>query len=259
ETLRTKTHFQVLGIERAATEAQVKEAYFGLAKRFHPDTHHAPNMADLRDKLEAVFIRLGEAYEVLRNPRSRGAYESDLASRSPRPVPPPPAPTAGPAPAVPPAAPPPAVDPAAAVQSLRRAPKYLAEEKYWGPSRRRRNRAASSRSSSADDDRRFPAAVPRLRARDPGGGRGRLGVRVWGRGVHGHRVLRGVLQAGRGGRRHAVPHLRAGDVSRGRVARRWALGVGLTLVPALPVRADVFILLTGDRITGKPVLEGKRN
>ncbi|PYQ15609.1 MAG: hypothetical protein DMF80_08395 [Acidobacteria bacterium] len=131
ETLRTKTHFEVLGIERAATEAQVKEAYFGLAKRFHPDTHHAPNMADLRDKLEAVFIRLGEAYEVLRNPRSRGAYESDLASRSPRPVPPPPAPTAGPAPAVPPAAPPPAVDPAAAVQSLRRAQKYLAEEKYW--------------------------------------------------------------------------------------------------------------------------------
>ena len=51
-----------------------------LAKRFHPDTHHDPPLADLRDKLEAVFIRLGEAYEVLRNPRSRASYESDLAA-----------------------------------------------------------------------------------------------------------------------------------------------------------------------------------
>jgi len=96
ETLRSQTHFEVLGVERSATDAQVKEAYFRLAKRFHPDTHHDPNMADLRDKLETVFIRLGEAYEVLRNPRSRGAYESELAAarralplrhRPPRPLP----------------------------------------------------------------------------------------------------------------------------------------------------------------------------
>ena len=84
ETLRAKSHFEALGIERTATDAQVKEAYFRLARRFHPDTHHDPNMADLRDKLETVFIRLGEAYEVLRNPRSRAAHESDIASRAPR-------------------------------------------------------------------------------------------------------------------------------------------------------------------------------
>ena len=130
DTLRSQSHFEVLGVERSATDAQVKEAYFRLAKRFHPDTHHDPNMADLRDKLETVFIRLGEAYEVLRNPRSRGAYESELASRTPRaPVGAPPA-DASPAAATPPA-PVPAMDPATAVQSLRRAQKCLAEEKYW--------------------------------------------------------------------------------------------------------------------------------
>jgi tetratricopeptide (TPR) repeat protein len=128
ETLRAKSHFEALGIERTATDAQVKEAYFRLAKRFHPDTHHDPNMADLRDKLETVFIRLGEAYEVLRNPRSRTAYESEMASRAPR-VPAPAARAAAPAPA--PAVPVPAMDPAVAAQSVRRAEKYMAEEKYW--------------------------------------------------------------------------------------------------------------------------------
>jgi tetratricopeptide (TPR) repeat protein len=82
--LKAKNHFEVLGIPRASSEAQVKEAYFQLAKRFHPDTHHDPAMDDLGPKLEAVFIRLGQAYEVLRNPRTRGPYEADLAARAPR-------------------------------------------------------------------------------------------------------------------------------------------------------------------------------
>ena len=128
ETLRAKSHFEALGIDRTATDAQVKEAYFRLAKRFHPDTHHDPNMSDLRDKLESVFIRLGEAYEVLRNPRSRAAYESEMASRAPR-VAATDVRAAAPAPA--PAVPIPAMDPAVAAQSVRRAVKYMAEEKYW--------------------------------------------------------------------------------------------------------------------------------
>jgi len=84
EGLKAKNHFEVLGIPRASSEAQVKEAYFHLAKRFHPDTHHDPAMDDLGPKLEAVFIRLGQAYEVLRNPRTRGPYEADLVARAPR-------------------------------------------------------------------------------------------------------------------------------------------------------------------------------
>ncbi len=72
-------------IPRTANETQVKEAYFRLAKRFHPDVHHDAALTDLRDKLEAVFIRLGQAYEVLRNPRTRASYEETLALRMPRP------------------------------------------------------------------------------------------------------------------------------------------------------------------------------
>ena len=79
--LAYRTHFEVLGVPRDATEAQVREAYFRLAKRFHPDVHHDAALSDLRDKLEEVFTRLGEAYEVLCSPRMRASYERELAPR----------------------------------------------------------------------------------------------------------------------------------------------------------------------------------
>ncbi len=126
--LKTRNHFEILGIPKASNEAQVKEAYFRLAKRFHPDVQHDPALADLRDKLEAVFIRLGEAYEVLRNPRSRSSYESDLASRTPR-APSAPAPSSGPAEA--PGAADPSLEARLVDDAIRKAEKRFAEEKYW--------------------------------------------------------------------------------------------------------------------------------
>jgi tetratricopeptide (TPR) repeat protein len=120
--LKHNTHFQVLGLERTATEAQVKEAYFRQARRFHPDVHHDPALADLRDKIEAVFVRLGEAYEVLRNPRIRAKYENQI-----NPAP------AGPAPAA--NAPAPAVDRETeakeAAVAIKRAARLLSSEMYW--------------------------------------------------------------------------------------------------------------------------------
>jgi tetratricopeptide (TPR) repeat protein len=123
EGLKNRNHFDVLGIPRGSSEAQIKEAYFRLARRFHPDVHHDPAFSDLRDKLEAVFIRLGEAYEVLRNPRTRASHEADLAARTPRTAPEPAAPE------------PPAGDPVLemriATESIRKAEKHFLEEKYW--------------------------------------------------------------------------------------------------------------------------------
>jgi hypothetical protein len=130
ENLKAKTHFEVLGISREATEAQVKEAYFRLAKRFHPDVHHDVALGDLRDKLEAVFIRLGEAYEVLRNARTRASYEEGLAFRAARaPDSGSAAPGASAAPAPPP--PDPAAEQRAAEEAIRRAEKLYEQEKYW--------------------------------------------------------------------------------------------------------------------------------
>jgi tetratricopeptide (TPR) repeat protein len=81
ENLAARTHFEVLGVPSDAREAQVREAYFRLAKRFHPDVHHDPALSDLREQLEEVFGRLGEAYEVLCSPRLRARYEKLLAEQ----------------------------------------------------------------------------------------------------------------------------------------------------------------------------------
>ena len=135
--LKTKNHFEVLGIPRASSETQVKEAYFHLARRYHPDTHHDPAMDDLGPKLEAVFIRLGQAYEVLRNPRTRGPYEADLAARAPR------FPRPGSEPGTPPGGsplpspepPPPQVDRTQemrrAFESMVAAEKHMEQGKFW--------------------------------------------------------------------------------------------------------------------------------
>ena len=184
EGLKTRNHFEVLGLSRSVGEAEVKEAYFRLAKRFHPDVHHGASLGDLRDELEAVFIRLGEAYEVLRDPRKRGDYEERLGRPRPKP-----AGEAGggraPTPPEPPAPEPPR-DPEeearVAEESIRRAAKLLdrrrpSSRRSWGPTPaahlRRDPAARAHRRHAAGQDAPARPAAPgaRLRPRTPSGRR----------------------------------------------------------------------------------------
>jgi tetratricopeptide (TPR) repeat protein len=73
-----RDHFQVLGVARTASEAEVRVAYTRLARRFHPDIQHDPALADLKPQIEGVFARLSEACKVLADPDRRTAYESAL-------------------------------------------------------------------------------------------------------------------------------------------------------------------------------------
>jgi tetratricopeptide (TPR) repeat protein len=132
EATVNKNHFEFLGVPRTATEAQVKEAYFRLARPLHPDSNRDPALADLQGKREAAFHRLSQAYETLRDPQKRGRYEADLNARAPRRPPPIPAPE-------PPAQSSPpirteadrATEVALALEAVRQAEKLFKEEKYW--------------------------------------------------------------------------------------------------------------------------------
>jgi tetratricopeptide (TPR) repeat protein len=72
--------FQVLGVKREATGAQIKVAYFQLAKAYHPDTVPAGTPPEVKQLCADVFARIGEAWGVLGEDALRARYLDDLKS-----------------------------------------------------------------------------------------------------------------------------------------------------------------------------------
>ena len=60
--------YVLLGVTRTATEVEIKKAYRKLAMEFHPDRNPSP-------EAEERFKEITEAYEVLRDPEKRAAYD----------------------------------------------------------------------------------------------------------------------------------------------------------------------------------------
>lgn len=83
QSLPLKNHYDIMGVERSCSEAELKAAQVALVKRYHPDMRREPYLEDLHDVLEAIFIRVSEAWEVLGNAKSRAAYEQEL-GRAPK-------------------------------------------------------------------------------------------------------------------------------------------------------------------------------
>jgi len=71
-------HYQVLGVERGADRAKIKSSYFELSKQFHPDTAFRKNVGPYRAKMEVIFKRLTEAYDVLSKKKAREDYDAYL-------------------------------------------------------------------------------------------------------------------------------------------------------------------------------------
>jgi curved DNA-binding protein CbpA len=76
QSLPLKNHFEVLGVEPGCDDDEVKRAYVALTKRFHPDAQRDKRLEDMHDILEAIFIRVQEAWEVLGEAKSRASYEA---------------------------------------------------------------------------------------------------------------------------------------------------------------------------------------
>jgi curved DNA-binding protein len=65
-----KDYYKILGVDKTASQEEVKKAYRELAKKYHPDKNPGDSTA------ENKFKDLGEAYEVLSDPEKRKKYDT---------------------------------------------------------------------------------------------------------------------------------------------------------------------------------------
>lgn len=63
-----KDYYKIMGLERKASQDEIKRAYRKLARKYHPDVSKETDA-------EAKFKELGEAYEVLKDAEKRAAYD----------------------------------------------------------------------------------------------------------------------------------------------------------------------------------------
>ncbi|KAL1302050.1 hypothetical protein AAFC00_002495 [Neodothiora populina] len=64
-----KDPYAALGVSKGASAAEIKKAYYGLAKKYHPDTNKDPSSKD-------KFNEAQSAYETLSDPKKKEAYDT---------------------------------------------------------------------------------------------------------------------------------------------------------------------------------------
>lgn len=72
--------YQVLGVSRQASDADIKKAYFQLARKFHPDLFGRDISPEVKSQIEDVFDTVTKAYRTLINRELKLSYDARLAT-----------------------------------------------------------------------------------------------------------------------------------------------------------------------------------
>ncbi|HXK16481.1 MAG TPA: DnaJ domain-containing protein, partial [Polyangiaceae bacterium] len=76
------SHYQLFGIDPSVEKKAIKSAYFEIVNVFHPDRYFGKNVGSFKAKLEKVFSRLTQSYDVLSRTSSRTEYDNYLRAQS---------------------------------------------------------------------------------------------------------------------------------------------------------------------------------
>jgi curved DNA-binding protein CbpA len=75
------SHYEILDVESKATMSELKNAYYDLARKYHPDRFRSSE-TDLLSRIESAFARITQAYDILRDPGMRATYDSKLEAQA---------------------------------------------------------------------------------------------------------------------------------------------------------------------------------
>jgi curved DNA-binding protein CbpA len=78
--MERSSYYHLLGVERSAGVADIRDAYYRLVARFHPDLYGDALEPDTREKLVSLYSRLVEAYRCLTDGARREKYDRQLAA-----------------------------------------------------------------------------------------------------------------------------------------------------------------------------------
>lgn len=73
-----ESYYEILDVSVKAKTAEIKAAYFGLAKQYHPDKYHQDTDKVLQQQVQNAFTEIARAYDTLKDEKSRELYDFKL-------------------------------------------------------------------------------------------------------------------------------------------------------------------------------------
>ncbi|MFH2006915.1 MAG: J domain-containing protein [bacterium] len=73
--LEVLSYYNLLGVGPAASDEEIRQAFYQRARLLHPDRYYSLGEGALKDQIGAVYKRVSEAYRVLGKPEQRKTYD----------------------------------------------------------------------------------------------------------------------------------------------------------------------------------------
>jgi curved DNA-binding protein CbpA len=74
---KATNYYEVLALAPTASPTEIKDAYYALARRYHPDRFHLKSSAK-DSEITSAFARVTQAYETLMDPKARASYDQRI-------------------------------------------------------------------------------------------------------------------------------------------------------------------------------------